>query len=184
VNTLTPLLKRLEHFGFIKRTRDLADERLVRVRLTESGLTLRAKAQHIPGCILAAAGLDARTAKQLMTGLPRFDVRWKITIRNDRDFVEAFDAHSAGSDLSNHATSLDLNRSDFDPRPVIPSCAASTVIASRTFHNLSLRDWPKSRNVTATGTQTDKDSRESLSVANWIGLQKLSRDCTSSTTHR
>ena len=68
-NTLTPLLKRLETLGHIKRSRDPADERQVRVRLTESGRTLRAKALHIPGCILTASGLDARTAKQLMTGI-------------------------------------------------------------------------------------------------------------------
>jgi DNA-binding MarR family transcriptional regulator len=68
-NTLTPLLKRLETPGYIKRNRDPADERQVRVRLTASGRTLRAKALHIPGCILAASGLDARTAKQLMTGI-------------------------------------------------------------------------------------------------------------------
>lgn len=68
-NTLTPLLKRLETLGYIKRSRDPADERLVRVRLTESGRTLRAKALHIPGCILAASGLDAKKAKQLLTGI-------------------------------------------------------------------------------------------------------------------
>ncbi len=68
-NTLTPLLKRLETLGYIKRNRDPADERQVRVRLTESGLALRARALHIPGCILAASGLDARTAKKLMTGI-------------------------------------------------------------------------------------------------------------------
>ena len=68
-NTLTPLLKRLETLGYIERSRDPADERQVRVRLSESGRTLHAKALHIPGCILAASGLDARTAKQLMTGI-------------------------------------------------------------------------------------------------------------------
>jgi MarR family transcriptional regulator, organic hydroperoxide resistance regulator len=68
-NTLTPLLKRLETLGYIKRNRDPADERQVRVRLTASGRTLRAKALHIPGCILAASGLDAKAAKQLMTGI-------------------------------------------------------------------------------------------------------------------
>jgi MarR family transcriptional regulator, organic hydroperoxide resistance regulator len=68
-NTLTPLLKRLETLGYIKRSRDPADERQVRLRLTESGRTLRAKALHIPGCILAASGLDAKAAKKLMTGI-------------------------------------------------------------------------------------------------------------------
>lgn len=68
-NTLTPLLKRLQALGYIKRSRDPADERQVRVRLTETGRTLRAKALHIPGCILAASGLDAKKTKQLLAGL-------------------------------------------------------------------------------------------------------------------
>jgi DNA-binding MarR family transcriptional regulator len=68
-NTLTPLLKRLETLGYIKRRRDPADERQVRVQLTKRGRRLRAKALHIPGCILAASGLDPRTAKQLMTAI-------------------------------------------------------------------------------------------------------------------
>ena len=68
-NTLTPLLKRLETLGPIQRSRDPADERQVRTQLTEKGRRLRAKALHIPGCILAASGLDARTAKQMMTGI-------------------------------------------------------------------------------------------------------------------
>ena len=68
-NTLTPLLKRIETLGYIKRNRDPADERRVHLRLTDSGRTLRAKALHIPRCILAASGLDAGTAKQLMTGI-------------------------------------------------------------------------------------------------------------------
>jgi transcription regulator SarA/Rot-like protein len=68
-NRVTPLLKRLEALGYIKRSRDPADERQVRVRLTETGRTLRAKALHIPGCILAASGLDAKKAKQLVAGI-------------------------------------------------------------------------------------------------------------------
>jgi DNA-binding MarR family transcriptional regulator len=63
------LLKRLENLGYIKRSRDPADERQVRGRLTESGRTLRAKALRVPGCILAASDLDAKTAQQLMTGI-------------------------------------------------------------------------------------------------------------------
>jgi len=68
-NTLTPLLKRLETLDCVSRDRDPADERQVRARLTEKGRRLRAKALHIPGCILAASGLDAKTAKQMMTGI-------------------------------------------------------------------------------------------------------------------
>lgn len=36
-NTLTPLIKRLEAAGFVKRRRDLDDERVVRVDITDLG---------------------------------------------------------------------------------------------------------------------------------------------------
>ncbi|MFG1230144.1 MarR family winged helix-turn-helix transcriptional regulator [Xanthobacter wiegelii] len=57
-STLTPLLKRLEALGHLTRSRDPADERVVRVKLTREGRALQEKARHIPGCILAATGLD------------------------------------------------------------------------------------------------------------------------------
>ncbi len=42
-NTLTPILKKLEASGYVKRRRDPADERQVRVGLTEAGRRLREK---------------------------------------------------------------------------------------------------------------------------------------------
>ncbi len=57
-STLTPLLKRLEALGHVKRTRDPDDERQVRVCLTDSGRAIREKARKIPGCILEASGLE------------------------------------------------------------------------------------------------------------------------------
>lgn len=39
-NTLTPILKKLEALGYITRARDPADERQVRIRLTEAGYRL------------------------------------------------------------------------------------------------------------------------------------------------
>jgi MarR family transcriptional regulator, organic hydroperoxide resistance regulator len=57
-STLTPVLKRLEALGHVKRTRDPVDERQVRVRLTERGRALREKAREIPGCILEASNLE------------------------------------------------------------------------------------------------------------------------------
>lgn len=56
-STLTPLIKRLESQGLVKRTRDAADERKVRVTLTEEGAAMRAAARHIPDCIMKAFGL-------------------------------------------------------------------------------------------------------------------------------
>lgn len=54
--TLTPLLKRLEAQGMVARSRDPADERVVRVRLTEAGTGLRDKALGTPREILKASG--------------------------------------------------------------------------------------------------------------------------------
>ena len=64
-STLTPLLKRLETMGCVKRTRDPADERQVRVRLTDKGRAIRDKALEIPGCILEASGLKVQDLRRL-----------------------------------------------------------------------------------------------------------------------
>lgn len=66
-STLTPLLKRLEALGHIRRTRDPDDERQVRLRLTESGRAMREKAREIPGCILRASGLAIDDVAQLQS---------------------------------------------------------------------------------------------------------------------
>lgn len=49
--TLSPLLKRMEAAGLVSRRRDPADERRVRVLLTEEGRTLRDRAVHVPAII-------------------------------------------------------------------------------------------------------------------------------------
>jgi DNA-binding MarR family transcriptional regulator len=53
--TLTPLLKRLEAAGLVKRTRSTEDERQLRIALTSQGQALREKAKAVPASILAAA---------------------------------------------------------------------------------------------------------------------------------
>jgi len=45
--TLTPLLKRLESAGLVRRARDPADERQVRISLTPKGTALREKARTV-----------------------------------------------------------------------------------------------------------------------------------------
>lgn len=47
-NTVTPLLKRMEAEGLVKRLRDAADGRRVLVRLTPAGKALRRKAASVP----------------------------------------------------------------------------------------------------------------------------------------
>jgi DNA-binding MarR family transcriptional regulator len=47
-NTLTPLLKRLEHLSFIKRVKCCEDERKVLIYLSEEGKELKTIAKSIP----------------------------------------------------------------------------------------------------------------------------------------
>jgi DNA-binding MarR family transcriptional regulator len=69
--TLTPLLKRLEAAGFVRRARDAADERQVRIGLTAQGRALRAKATAVPRGILAASGRGVDELLALKTELVR-----------------------------------------------------------------------------------------------------------------
>lgn len=46
--TLTPLLKRLEGLGYVRRLRDAGDERQVTIMLTPAGQALEGKAASIP----------------------------------------------------------------------------------------------------------------------------------------
>lgn len=53
--SLTPLLKRLEAEGLLKRVRSSADERVVQLHLTDKGRALREQAKAIPSCIVRAS---------------------------------------------------------------------------------------------------------------------------------
>jgi MarR family transcriptional regulator, organic hydroperoxide resistance regulator len=68
-NTLTPMLKRLEVLGLVKRSRDAADERQVRIHLTESGRHLRSRAGEIVRSVRKAVSLTDEQAKQLKEGV-------------------------------------------------------------------------------------------------------------------
>lgn len=63
--TLTPVLKKLETMGMIKRRRSAKDERLLEIELTDAGRGLREKAGHIPGKMSGLLGLSAKEAKTL-----------------------------------------------------------------------------------------------------------------------
>ena len=69
-STLTPLLKRLEAAGFVRRARCAEDERQVRVSLTEKGEALRGEArEHHPTWVARAFGDDPEGAKALKEGV-------------------------------------------------------------------------------------------------------------------
>jgi DNA-binding MarR family transcriptional regulator len=53
--SVTPLLKRLEAEGLLKRIRSSADERVVQLHLTDKGRALHEQAKAIPSCIVRAS---------------------------------------------------------------------------------------------------------------------------------
>ncbi len=57
-NTLTPLLKKLEAAGLVKRTRNKDDERVLDVEITEAGLKLKADGQMAAMELALASGED------------------------------------------------------------------------------------------------------------------------------
>lgn len=56
-STLTPLLKRLETAGMLRRTRDQDDERVVRILLMPKGAALKQRAAEIPQAIGCATNI-------------------------------------------------------------------------------------------------------------------------------
>jgi len=68
-NTLTPILKKLEAMGYVHRARDAADERQVRVGLTEAGRKLRESALSMN--LRQATGLTAEEFPQVQKTVAR-----------------------------------------------------------------------------------------------------------------
>jgi MarR family transcriptional regulator, organic hydroperoxide resistance regulator len=69
-NTLTPILKKLETMGYLTRRRDPADERQVRVRLTEAGRRLREKGLHrTPGKQTSLPALEFAKLQKAVSNL-------------------------------------------------------------------------------------------------------------------
>lgn len=67
--TLSPLLRRLEESGYLKRRRDEQDGRLVRLHLTQDGLDLKTVVQDVPGRLATCLGGTAGDARQLIDAL-------------------------------------------------------------------------------------------------------------------
>ncbi|MFF2147645.1 MarR family winged helix-turn-helix transcriptional regulator [Kitasatospora sp. NPDC048296] len=69
--TLSPLLKRLEAAGLVRRERSPEDERSVTVSLTPEGSVLRERAGQVPRRLLAATGLPVEDLAALHELLER-----------------------------------------------------------------------------------------------------------------
>ncbi|ALK95914.1 MarR family transcriptional regulator [Massilia sp. WF1] len=68
-STLTPMLKRLEAMGYVRRERDPEDERSVRVSLTEAGRQLREKAFDYREITAKASGLTPEEFRTLQKAI-------------------------------------------------------------------------------------------------------------------
>jgi MarR family transcriptional regulator, organic hydroperoxide resistance regulator len=85
--TLTPLLKRLESAGWLKRERDAADERRVIVSLTPEGRRLRDKAAGVPELVASAAQCSLSELVDLKKRLQK--LRTNLSARLDSPVDEA-----------------------------------------------------------------------------------------------
>jgi MarR family transcriptional regulator, organic hydroperoxide resistance regulator len=69
--TISPLLKRLEAAGLLRRERDPKDQRNLAVALTDAGAALRAEAERIPTGIVERLGMPVEELLTLQSALTR-----------------------------------------------------------------------------------------------------------------
>lgn len=90
--TLSPLLKRLEAAGLVRRERSARDERSVHVHLTDEGTALRERALLVPRRIAAATGFGLDEVSELRDRLDR------LTAALDASALEGGQERQAGGD--------------------------------------------------------------------------------------
>ena len=69
--TLTPLLKRLESAGYVRRVRSQTDERRIEIGLTPAGRSLKKRARAIPETLACSIRLSASELKRIRGDLRR-----------------------------------------------------------------------------------------------------------------
>src|SRR3954465_5337407 len=69
--TLSPLLKRLEAAGLLRRERDASDQRNLALALTDKGRAMRAEAETIPAGIVDRLGMPIEELVSLQGALTR-----------------------------------------------------------------------------------------------------------------
>lgn len=67
--TLSPLLKRLESAGLVRRERSTVDERVLDITLTDAGRRLRSEAEAIPATIVSELGMSIEELDKLRSTL-------------------------------------------------------------------------------------------------------------------
>jgi len=73
--TLSPLLKRLESSGYVRRQRSTADERQLEVSLTTAGRALRERARAVPVAVAERLGWPIDRLERLKDDLTELLVR-------------------------------------------------------------------------------------------------------------
>ncbi|WP_277962439.1 transcriptional regulator, SarA/Rot family [Pseudomonas sp. RIT-To-2] len=76
--TLTPLLKRIEQMGLVRRRRAARDEREVHLSLSAEGLALSRKASELRQQLICASGLDLNELQPLQAGLEQLLARLMV----------------------------------------------------------------------------------------------------------
>ncbi len=77
--TLTPMLKKLEVLGYIKRIRSSSDERNVYIQLTTKGQELKQEAIGVPKSMICNLDLDPKFASSLLESLHKMMLRLEET---------------------------------------------------------------------------------------------------------
>jgi DNA-binding MarR family transcriptional regulator len=72
---LTPVIKRLETDGLLKRIREPLDERTLSMQLTEKGHQLQPQAEKIHLCILEQCGIEMSELDDLKQQLDQFRLK-------------------------------------------------------------------------------------------------------------
>ena len=70
--TLSPIVKRLEAQGRVRRARRPSDERMLDIELTDEGRALREEALRVPQQIMQRVGMDAAQLAAVRDGLAPF----------------------------------------------------------------------------------------------------------------
>ena len=78
--TLSPLLKRLEAAGLLRRERDAKDQRNLALALTDRGRALRAEAEKIPAGIVERLGMPVEELMALQRALTRVITASQVAI--------------------------------------------------------------------------------------------------------
>jgi DNA-binding MarR family transcriptional regulator len=81
--TLSPLLKRLESNGFVRRERSQDDERLVDVTLTPTGRRLERRAQCIPERLFGSTGMAEEQAADLRDAVRQLTDALNASLRRE-----------------------------------------------------------------------------------------------------